>query len=283
MPLEGYGLWQEFGRINRRIRMAKKKTARRKGTTRKTTRKSAAKKTTARRGRPTGARGAGAKVLERYKEEGAQVVSLRQKGMDWPEVAEKAGVSVGKAKRLHLRSTMTKAQRIEGSDTEMGKTIVHLRDQENVPWSEIEVRSAQSAPHIRELYEKSSGKSWRNSGRATTTREARPKKAAGKKAAGKKTASRKEPKRKLGKKGRSSILSKVHAKGTPDATVAELLDQRTLTIERSIDGRKMKPEVVKVATVKKVGAAKSGGKAISFVDEDQKNRIINLRDIAGVK
>jgi hypothetical protein len=122
----------------RAAKATRKTAATKKGTQRKAT-KSAKKVTT----------------TERFDVEGARLKKLVDGGMDIAAAAKKAGMSVGKAQRLYARITLKPGDVLTGTETEIAKAIVRLRDEEGlsfVPdiWARVE---GMSGARIKKLYE----------------------------------------------------------------------------------------------------------------------------------
>lgn len=141
------------------LKPAAKKTAARKSTEKRT----AAKKPTARK------KGSGrGKVLKRFEQEGPRVVALYEELGDFGKVGEKLGMSARKCRRLYALTTLKPSDRIAGTDAEVGKAIVRLRDEEGAPWApDFWARTGLGIARMRKLYEEASGKSWKDSGKTT--------------------------------------------------------------------------------------------------------------------
>lgn len=154
---------------NESAKMTAKKSAARKPVARKPApRKSTAKPTAAKK--PTARKkGSGrGKVLKRFEEEGPKVVALYEELGDFGKVGEKLGMSARKCRRLYALTTLKPGDRIVGSDAEVGKAIARLRDGEGLPWApDLWARTGLGIAKMRKLYEEASGKSWKDSGKAT--------------------------------------------------------------------------------------------------------------------
>jgi hypothetical protein len=94
-------------------------------------------------------------TAERFDVQGAQLKKLVDGGMELPAAAKKAGMSVGKAQRLYARAVLKPGDQVTGTEAEVAKEIVRLRDKEGlsfVPdiWARIE---GMSGARIKKLYE----------------------------------------------------------------------------------------------------------------------------------
>lgn len=92
---------------------------------------------------------------ERFDLEGARLKKLVDGGMDVPAAAKKAGMSEGKARRLLARASLKPGEMVTGTEAEIAKAIVRLRDEEGlsfVPdiWARVE---GMSGARIKKLYE----------------------------------------------------------------------------------------------------------------------------------
>jgi hypothetical protein len=80
----------------------------------------------------------------------------------------------------------------------------------------------------------------------------------------------------------TTVLAKIQNLDTDPKLVLQLLDGKQIDVVRDVNGRKTKPVVYTVKKISKIANAKSGGRAVAFLDEDGKSRTINVRDIARV-
>ncbi len=86
------------------------------------------------------------------------IKKLRDEGLSWAAVAEKAGVSAGKCMFLYeIASTNSKNRITGGTDAELKKAIAKAR-KEGLSWGIIAARSGQTVGYCQSAYEEVSGK-----------------------------------------------------------------------------------------------------------------------------
>ena len=168
-------------------------------------------------------------------------------------------------------------------DPKVVKRVIALRKQGQT-WGEVLEAIGEERPfvlRVRSLMKKLDPDSVRsdlgpgspNYGKKSGTAKAPPK---AQKPAAKSKATR------SGKVRKTTVVAKVWDLGTPEEQVMQLLDGRKIDVTRDVNGRRTKPVAYLVKSIKTIGPAKSGGRAIQFLDEDGKSRTINLRDVAVV-
>lgn len=222
-------------------------------------------------------RGAGRiKLAERYEEEGAKVQEAMTKlDGDIDKVAENLGMSKMKVRKLSARASIDPKNRITGTDEEIGAEIARLRDEEGLGWMpELWSRTGMTPKRMKALYEQSTGKSWKESGK--------PSKRAQRKAASE--SGERAPRGKGRRAQRAAnvkLLEELHADGTTKERIAEILQGKTLSITFTV-GDKERTDEAFAKKVRKVGAAKSGGSAVDFMDADGKSRVVKLTDITAI-
>lgn len=298
-----------------------KKSAKKTGVRRKSTaapkriinrKKSAAKRGAAKKSTASKREGSAKKILERYNEEGARVVELiDKKGMAIGDAAKKLKMSKGKAIRLYARATVNPRQRVVGTDAEVGKAIVKMRDSEGLKWMpDIWARTGLRPAKAKALYKAAGGKGATSNGagakkagmKKATAKAARAKAtASGRKSAAKAMADatqragrkRKAAKGKAGgarPKGRKArreaskaLLNEViWNNDTSEKEVSEALTGRTIEVTREINGRSMKPLKHRIKSVKEVTVHDQHGRVIEFIDEDGQDRFVSAREITAL-
>lgn len=70
----------------------------------------------------------------------------------WKEIAETLDVSIGKAIFTHMCATVPASEKLKGSDAQITKGIVRLRDKENMGWGEISARAGWSPGKCQKVY-----------------------------------------------------------------------------------------------------------------------------------
>jgi hypothetical protein len=247
-----------------------------------------------------------------------QVKKLVDGGASIAEAAKKVGIATGLAKRLFNKAAVSPKDRIVGSDKEVGKKIAVLRDKENVPWPLIRARTGMSPKQMRDLYEDATGKSWRDSGSASSNGTAKAKSATkakttakrtttkakatngktkaaarGRRAKSKSTAKAESTKAPVGQTKREQrsrrnaenekVLDALHDLDTDNELIPEMLEGKTITVTFDINGNKQKPREYQVTKVKDVGMSDREGRIVHYLDENKQNRVSSTREITAVK
>lgn len=89
----------------------------------------------------------------------AVVVSMRDNGASWSDIADKVGVDSGTARWAYLCATVKSSDRIKGTDEEIAVQIVTLRDEQHLAWPVIAARAGRSQATIKRIYEDQTGSS----------------------------------------------------------------------------------------------------------------------------
>lgn len=303
-----------------------KRTARKKVTTREPKRiinrkKSTAKKRTA---KAPVKKSASERKVERGANEAKQaeqVKKLVDGGMKIGEAAKKVGIAAGLAKRLFNKASVSTKDRIVGTEKEVGKKIAALRDKENVPWPVIRARTGMGPKQMRDLYEQTTGKHWRESGPAKSTKRGPAGKSATKSAGSRRKATSKRSAKaktttKAAARGRRSkakakaakpttqkspagetkreqrtrriaenekVLDALHDLDTDNDTIPEMLEGKTIVVTFDINGNKHKPREYTVTKVKDVSFSDREGRIVHYLDENKQNRVTSTREITAVK
>jgi hypothetical protein len=100
------------------------------------------------------------KLADRFAKEGAELRALVEGGTELPAAAKKLGISLGKAQRLYARATLAPGDLVSGTDAEVAKAIVRLRDEEELAFvSDIWARvPGMSGTRIKKLYKEAKAK-----------------------------------------------------------------------------------------------------------------------------
>lgn len=285
---------------------------RKKSTAKKRTAKSPAKKSANERQVERGANEA---------KQAEQVKKLVDGGMKLGEAAKKVGITAGLAKRLYNKANVSGKDRIVGNDKEVGKKIAALRDKEDVPWPVIRARTGMGPKQMRDLYEQTTGKHWRESGPAksngkaktkTTARDTaakskatskrttvkakangKPAAARGRRAKPKSTAKATVTKQPAGQTKREQrsrrnaenvkVLDALHDLDTDNKLIPAMLEGKTITVTFDINGNKQKPREYQITKVKDVGFSDREGRIVHYLDENKQNRVTSTREITAVK
>jgi hypothetical protein len=200
---------------------------------------------------------------------------------------------------------------VTGNDTKVGKAIVRMKG-EGLPMPAIRARTGLRPLKIKELYEATTGEPWgrgRGVASADEDEEATPrrrrtttKKTTAKRTTSKKTTARRgrrpraeeggspkdngesQPRTRRERREASQVtLKKIWSADTPAEKQAELLEGRTILVDRELSGRRRKPTPYVVKSVSKVANVKSGGRAVFFNDAEGKQHVIKLGDIKALR
>lgn len=184
-----------------------------------------------------------------------QIVELRNEGGKWEEIAATVGLSTGKTMLLYMQATVRPKDRIKGkTDEELAAAIVSARDEDQLSWGQIMVRSGLPETRCRKIYEETTGTSTRGNrigkggrypdgvtppARASEPKEKAVKKAAAKKAPAAKAPATKAPAKKAPAKSAGSKLAAMS-----DTELSSHIMGKTITYKNA--GQQFK---VKVADV----------------------------------
>jgi len=219
----------------------------------------------------------------------ADVKALMKKhGDDFDKIAKLLKAPRAKVKRAYLATQVKPGDRVVGTDAEVGKAIVKMRDTEGLTWPEIRVRAGVSGVKARELYAKAGGKGER------PAKEKAPKKKLTKKEKADRLAAKKEARaKKAGRpKGararrdeRKKLLVDViwNLDVMDKKKIADVLEDRTISIAREINGHALRAVSFKVRAIKSVKPHDREGKLIEFVDTNHQTRFVAAREIAEIK
>lgn len=215
------------------------------------------------------------KEQEEAKDHGPQVVKLKNGGSSWAEIAEKLGISQGKAQLAFLRENTPAEDRINAkNEADLAKRIVSARDKDKLSWGIISARSGVPESRCRKIYEEATGTSSRGNrigrGGRFPSDEVRPAKAP------------KAPKAKTAKEAKEAKSDDTPAKVTAeqakkpigDMDLGELkarLNGKTITVNNEGGGSRR-------IAVKSVKALKDG--EMRFADKDGKTITVLVAQIA---
>lgn len=80
------------------------------------------------------------------------------------------------------------------------------------------------------------------------------------------------------------MLQKVWDLDTPEREVTKILTGRTITLDRTMQGRPIRPTESHVEEVRSIRADDlQGGRVLVYTDADRKSRIVNFRDISDIR
>lgn len=192
-----------------------------------------------------------------------KIKSLRdEKGLVWSEIGEKLKMPSQKAQMAYFFAVVPKSEKVSGTEAEIGKAIVRMRDKEGKSATEVCARVGLTLSSVIALYDRNGGTGWKEN-------KSRP----GRKSDGA------PPKKSSPKKEKKSDDVSLDLTKHTAAQLQLALEGKTITV-KGLSGSTTK---VKVVTFAKVGKTKKGGRAVQFTDKDQKTRTIALDAIVNVK
>jgi len=232
---------------------------------------------------------------------------MKARGKSIKEIAEALSTPPARVRKLLREASVNPKDKIVGTDAEVAKQIVKLRDAGD-SWPSIRVRTGMSGAKIRSLYAEAGGKA--GPGRAKKAATAKPTRKSG--AARKAAASKAKPKaaarskrsapkakaavkedaapsgRTQGRRARRAALSTflddvVHNLDSDNDEVAEGLTGKTIEVSRDFNGRKMRATEHAVIQVKDIQLNDTEGRVIEFVDENHMSRFVSSREITALK
>lgn len=206
-----------------------------------------------------------------------RIVALRDKdGKDWGAIAVASKTTVGKALLLYKTAKLTTKEKITGTDAEVGKAIVRLREKDMMSEGDLMARTGFAPGKLHRVYEDASGKPWGDFriGKGGRT----PSSSNGSKPASKKVAS--NGAKKSTKKSSRSSTRVTSFENMTDEQASAALEGRVLTI---VSRSGAKPRKVRIEGAVKVAKTKSGLRAASFTDDEHKQRVIDLKTIKSVR
>ena len=149
------------------------------------------------------------KSVEPLQEQVDKIVSMREEHATWDEISEAVGISPGKVTKIHMSASVKPKDRIKGrTEDDIAAAIVKARDEDQLSWGQIMVRSGLPETRCRKIYENVTGNSTRGNRigkggrypdgvippeRASKGKEEAAKKAPAKKAPAKKAPAKKAP------------------------------------------------------------------------------------------
>ena len=75
----------------------------------------------------------------------------------------------------------------------------------------------------------------------------------------------------------------MHDLDTPEDEVREILEGRTIIIDRDVNGHPMRPIKEVVVKIQRFVEPRDGGKAILYWDANRQSRSVNFREIADIR
>lgn len=202
-----------------------------------------------------------------------RIVALRDReDKGWSATAAAVKLTVGKALLLYKTAKLTASEKITGTDAEVGKVVVRLREKEKMSEGDLMARTGFAPGRLHAVYEAASNKPWGDfrigkGGRRSTNGKSAPKAAAKKSNAKAKT-----PRRTKAKV--SSLVSMT------DEQAAAALTGRLITVVSPNGG---KPRKIRIGGTVKVAKTQTGLRAASFTDDETKQRVIDLATIKSVR
>ncbi len=193
-----------------------------------------------------------------------QIVAMRdgEQKVGWKEISSQLGIQQGRAMWLYDRAKLDDSERISLEGEELGKEIARLRDQENVSWHTITVRTGLGHSKVHKLYSDATGKDYK---------ESRLEGKGGRYAAG---APRPEPK----PKATRSKAVKLEAT-MDDHEIVNSVIGKTVTYKKGND--EVTASIAQDADA--VQVVRKGDKAgLKFTDVDGKNHNVGLTNVTKV-
>jgi hypothetical protein len=199
------------------------------------------------------------KSVEPLQEQVDKIVSMREEHATWDEIADAVGISAGKVTKIHMSASVKPKDRIKGrTDEDIAAAIVKARDEDQLSWGQIMVRSGLPETRCRKIYENVTGNSTRGNrigkggrypdGIVPPERASKGKEEAAKKAAASKAATAKAPAKKPAAK-KAPVKSKLGAMTTKD--LAAHLMNKSVTYKHG--GSQLKVRVTDVLDISGTG------------------------------
>lgn len=228
---------------------------------------------------------------------GKQAQKLRNKdNLGWFEIGQKLGVPQGKALAAYEVAEVTEANVFKGTEPQVAKEIVRLRDKEGLSWARIAARVDITEASCRTIYEKTSGTPHRGNrigkgGRypSDVERPATPTKAApAKKAPAKATGTKKAPAKAAGTTAKRAARGTAGAEKRTGGTTKKVAiqqmnqDQITARLTNAVIGVEQDGKTRRFKVSRVVNLTGPGGE-LTFADAKGKEHTVEVNDIASAR